>query len=270
MPKSTKKSPRQSSGQAKKKPVRKTSHDGASEKALEVDIKIEKRSGRLVDFKPEKIERALHKALTASDQGDGVESKKLTKKVVSLIKKRFKREESIKVEEIQDIVEEVLILEDYIETAKSYILYREQHRRIRDAKTTIDESLDMVDKYIKDADWQVRENSNMGYSLQGLHRYLLAAVSKKYWLNKIYPKEIRDGINNNAMHIHDLDFLGPYCCGWDLHDLLVRGFGGVKGKVESAPAKHLRTALGQLVNFFYTLQGESAGAQACWISNTFP
>ncbi len=231
-------------------------------KALALDIKIEKRSWKLVDFNPEKIKKAVHKALTASGQGDGPESAKLTDKVVNLIKKRFKKEESIKVEEIQDIVEEALILENYIDTAKAYILYREQHRRIREATTTIDEALDMVDNYIKDADWQVRENSNMGYSLQGLHHYLVAAVSKKYWMSKIYPKEIRDGIKKGSLHIHDLDFLGPYCCGWDLHDLLVRGFGGVQGKVESSPAKHFRTALGQLVNFFYTLQGESAGAQA--------
>jgi ribonucleoside-triphosphate reductase len=111
-------------------------------------------------------------------------------------------------------------------------------------------------------DWEIKENANMAFSLQGLHHYVVSAVSKKYWLSKIYPKEIREAMNNGVFHIHDLDFLGPYCCGWDLMDLLVKGFGGVIGKVESKPAKHFRTALGQLVNFFYTLQGESAGAQA--------
>ncbi len=227
--------------------------------------KIEKRDGRIVDFDQSKIEKAVHKALTASGEGDGKESKLISSKVVNLINKRFRNEDTVKVEEIQDIVEEVLILENHVETAKAYILYREQHRRIREAKTAIDESLEMVDKYIGDLDWQIRENANMSFSLQGLHHYIVSAVSKKYWLNKIYPKEIRDAINGGAFHVHDLDFLGPYCCGWDLFDLLYRGFGGVPGKVESKPAKHLRTALGQLVNFFYTLQGESAGAQA--ISN---
>jgi len=233
-----------------------------SKKEIVLDIKIEKRDGRLLDFDKSKIEKAVHKALTASGQGDGPESVKITDKVINLIGKRYKKEPSIKVEDIQDIVEEALILENYTETAKAYILYREQHRRIREANTTIDEALDMVDDYIKGADWQIRENSNMGYSLQGLHQYLVSAVSKKYWSNKIYPKEIRDAVKKGSLHIHDMDFLGPYCCGWDLHDLLVRGFGGVEGKVESKPPKHLRTALGQLVNFFYTLQGEAAGAQA--------
>lgn len=224
--------------------------------------KIEKRDGRILDFDQAKITKAIHKALTATGEGDGKESQGLSEKVTSLINKRFRNQDVIKVEDIQDIVEETLILESYVETAKAYILYREQHRRIREAKTAIDESLEMVDKYIGDADWQIRENANMAFSLQGLHHYVVSAVSKKYWLNKIYSKKIREAINEGSFHVHDLDFLGPYCCGWDLFDLLYRGFGGVMGKVESKPAKHLRTALGQLVNFFYTLQGEAAGAMA--------
>ncbi len=234
-------------------------------KSIKIVKKVEKRDGRIADFDQQKVYSAIHKALTASNQGNGKHSKILTERVKNLINKRFRREEVIKVEDIQDIVEEVLILEGYVETAKSYILYREQHRRIREAKTSIDESLEMVDKYIDDSDWQIRENANMGYSLQGLHQYIVSAVSKKYWLNKIYSKEIREVVNTGAFHIHDLDFLGPYCCGWDLFDLLVRGFGGVRGKVESKPAKHFQSALSQLVNFFYTLQGEVAGANA--ISN---
>jgi ribonucleoside-triphosphate reductase len=231
-------------------------------KKLKAPEKIEKRDGRIVDFDQNKITKAIHKALTATGQGDGKESKKIFERVISLINRRFHKGEIPKVEDIQDIVEEVLILENYIETAKAYILYREQHRRIREAKTAIDESVDMVDKYIQNLDWEIKENANMAFSLQGLHHYVVSAVSKKYWLSKIYPKEIREAMNNGVFHIHDLDFLGPYCCGWDLMDLLVKGFGGVIGKVESKPAKHFRTALGQLVNFFYTLQGESAGAQA--------
>ena len=224
--------------------------------------KVEKRDGQIVDFEKDKIIKAVHKALTASNQGNGKQAKELARRVAGLINKRFRKQEIIKVEDIQDIVEEVLILEGYVETAKSYILYREQHRRIREAKTAIDESLEMVDEYIGDSDWQIRENANMGYSLQGLHQYVVSAVSKKYWLNKIYPKEIRNAVGENAFHIHDIDFLGAYCCGWDLMDLLMRGFGGVKGKVESKPAKHFRTALNQTINFLYTLQGEVAGANA--------
>jgi len=231
-------------------------------KKLKAPEKIEKRDGRLVDFDRNKITKAIHKALTATGQGDGREAEKISERVISLINKRFRKGETVKVEDVQDIVEEVLILENYIETAKAYILYREQHRRIREAKTAIDESVDMVDKYIQNLDWEIKENANMAFSLQGLHHYVVSGVSKKYWLNKIYPKEIREAMNGGAFHIHNLDFLGPYCCGWDLMDLLVRGYGGVFGKVESKPAKHFYTALGQLVNFFYTMQGESAGAQA--------
>jgi len=223
--------------------------------------KVTKRDGRVVDFDSAKIEHAIHKAITATGQGDGPQAKKLTERVLELISRRFK-EEIPSVEQIQDTVEEVLIMEEYVETAKAYILYREQRRRIRESVSAVDETLDMVDAYIGESDWQVKENANMAYSLQGLHQYVTAAVTKKYWLNKIYPKDVREGMMNGGFHIHDMDFLGPYCCGWDLYDLLLRGFGGVSSKVESKPAKHLRTALGQLVNFFYTLQGEAAGAQA--------
>jgi len=224
--------------------------------------KIQKRDGRLVDFDQTKIEKAVHKALTSTNQGDGPIAKRVAQKVFSLISRRFKKDEIPKVEEVQDIVEEVLILENLVDTARAYILYREQRRRIREAQSALDETVEMVDKYIQELDWQIKENANMAYSLQGLHHYVTSAVSKKYWLNKIYPKEIREAAISGDFHIHNLDFLGPYCCGWDLYDLISRGFGGVSGKVESKPPKHLRTALGQLVNFFYTLQGEAAGAQA--------
>jgi len=160
------------------------------------------------------------------------------------------------------LLKKFLIYNDYAETAKSYILYREQRRRIREATTTIDESVDAVDQYIQENDWEIKENANMSYSLQGLNHYIVSKVAKKYWLNKIYPKEIRDAIENGIFHIHDLDSLSCYCMGWDLYDLLLKGFGGVKGKVETKPAKHFKVALGQLVNFFYTLQGEAAGAEA--------
>ncbi|MBA7596476.1 Anaerobic ribonucleoside-triphosphate reductase [subsurface metagenome] len=224
--------------------------------------KIKKRDDRVVDFEQQKITDAIFKAITATGQGDGKKSRKISDKVVELLNRRFKKGEMPHVEQVQDIVEEVLILENLVETAKSYILYREQRRRIREAAGGIDESIEMIDKYIKELDWQVYENANMAYSLQGLNHYGVSAITKKYWLNKIYPKEIREAVESGDFHIHNLDTLATYCCGWDLYDLLIKGFGGVPGKVESKPAKHLQSALGQLVNFWYIVQGESAGAQA--------
>ena len=125
-----------------------------------------------------------------------------------------------------------------------------------------DSNIALVDNYLKQLDWQVNENSNMSYSIQGLNNYIASEISKNYWLNKIYPADIRNAHINGDIHIHDLNIISVYCVGWDLKDLLTEGFTGVKGKVESAPAKHFRTALGQVVNFMYTMQGEAAGAQA--------
>jgi len=224
--------------------------------------KIKKRDGRIVDFKQEKITKAIFKAVTITGQGDEKMAKKLSDKVVKITERRFKNLEIPEVEQIQDIVEEALILEDLVETAKSYILYREQRRRMRETEEIYDEAVEIYDKYIDEMDWQVKENSNMAYSLQGLNNYGVSTLTKRYWLNKVYPKQIREAVESGDFHIHDLDVLGTYCCGWDLYDLLKKGFGGVPGKVESSPPKHLGAALGQVVNFFYTLQGEIAGAVA--------
>ncbi len=224
--------------------------------------KVKKRDGTVVDFDQIKITDAIFKAITATDQGDGKKSKRLSNRVVDILNRRFKQDETPQVEQIQDIVEEILILEGLVDTARAYILYREQRRRIREAVAVVDESSERIDKYLKELDWQIYENANMTFSLQGLNQYAISDVSKKYWLNKIYPKEVREAGFDEDMHIHDLESISTYCCGWDLYDLLKRGFRGVPGKLECRPPKHLRTALGQLVNFFYTLQGESAGAQA--------
>jgi ribonucleoside-triphosphate reductase len=224
--------------------------------------KIKKRDGRIVDFEQEKITNAIFKAITATNQGDGRRSKYLSNRVVQILNRRFKVEEIPSVEETQDIVEEVLILEGLVETAKAYILYREQRRRIRETVIVAEEAVDRVDQYLDKLDWEVQENANMAFSLQGFNHYGVTYIIKKYWLNRIYPEAIRQAAREEDLHIHNLDTLATYCCGWDLYDLLLKGFGGVFGKVESGPAKHFRSALGQLVNFFYTLQGESAGAQA--------
>lgn len=130
------------------------------------------------------------------------------------------------------------------------------------AQSQKDSNIELVENYLKQLDWKVNENSNMTFSVQGLNNYIASEISKNYWLNKIYNPEIKNAHINGDIHIHDLNILSVYCVGWDLKDLLTEGFRGVKGKVESAPPKHFRTALGQVVNFMYTMQGEAAGAQA--------
>jgi len=227
--------------------------------------RVKKRDGQIVDFDSSKITDAIFKALTATGQGDGKKSKRLSGRVVQILNRRFKKDELPQVEQIQDIVEEVLILEGLVEAAKAYILYREQRRRIREATKVVDESSEKIDSYLQELDWQVNENANMTFSLQGLNQYVGSYISKKYWLNKIYPKEVREAAANEDFHIHNLEILATYCAGWDLYDFLKRGFGGVSGKLECRPPKHFRTALGQLVNILFTLQGETAGANA--ISN---
>lgn len=224
--------------------------------------KVQKRDGRIVEFDQTKIKDAIFKAVTAIGEGDGRKAKKLSDKVVQILNRRFKKEAIPQVEQIQDIVEEVLILEGLVETAKAYILYREQRRKVREAKKAEEEAVGKVDQYLEEIDWEVHENANMAYSLQGLNNYITASLIKKHWLDRIYPSEIRKAEEGGDFHIHDLQTLGAYCCGWDLYDLLLRGFGGVAGKIQSKPPKHFRAALGQIVNFMYTLQGEIAGAIA--------
>ena len=223
--------------------------------------KVVKRDGKVVEFEPKKITKAIEKALRASGEFTHGVPETLTETVVKKVAVNAKKADYVPtVEEIQDMVEEVLLASKFHTTAKAYILYREQHAQIRNIVNT--ESISLVDSYLDVSDWKVRENSNMGFSLQGLNNYISSEISKTYWLNKIYPAHIRDQHMSGDFHIHDLNLLSVYCVGWDLQDILKRGFGGVPGKLSSKPPKHFRTALGQIVNFFYTLQGEAAGAQA--------
>jgi len=222
-------------------------------------LRIRKRDGRVEVFDNKKITFAIQKAGEATGEFGTEEARKLSLKVITLIHS-LQDTLDLTVESVQDIVEEVLLASPYRRTAKAYIIYREQHARIREMVRKAD--VDLIDSYLAKSDWRVRENSNMAYSLQGLNNYISSEVSKVYWLNKIYPAEVREAHDNGALHLHDLGLLSVYCVGWDLQDLLRSGFKGVAGKAESLPAKHLRTALGQIVNFFYTLQGEAAGAQA--------
>jgi len=221
--------------------------------------KIIKRNHEAVLFDTEKIKSAILKAGKATREFSEGTAQKLTLRVVSMAYALI-QDEIPAVEQIQDIVEEVLLASPYKQTAKAYILYRDQHSKIRELVSAA--NADLVEKYIHQTDWQVKENSNMGYSLQGLNNYLASELSKIYWLNNIYPESIKKHHINGDYHIHDLSQLSVYCVGWDLSDLIQTGFRGVSGKIESSPAKHFRSILGQIVNFFYTLQGEAAGAQA--------
>ena len=221
--------------------------------------KIKKRNGKVVEFDSSKISDAIAKSGEATGEFEKREAQKLTLKVITLARD-LRLAPIPDVEEIQDIVERVLLDSPFYKTAKAYIIYREQHNQLR--KITVKENVNLMEKYISQMDWKVKENSNMSYSLQGLNNYISSDITAEYWLNKVYPPEIRDAHYNGDLHIHDLSLLSVYCVGWDLQDLLIEGFKGVSGKVESAPPKHFRSALGQIVNFFYTLQGEAAGAQA--------
>ncbi|NLV96656.1 MAG: ribonucleoside triphosphate reductase [Desulfovibrionales bacterium] len=227
---------------------------------------IEKRDGRVVDFDATKITKALLQAGKATGEFEEREARRLTMQVLSLAK-AMHLPATPDVESIQDVVEQVLLDSPFRATAKAYILYREQRAQLRRIKTKA--NVDLMEGYLNKMDWRVRENSNMGFSLQGLNNYIASDITSEYWLNRIYTPAIRDAHTQGDFHIHDLNLLSVYCVGWDLADLLRQGFKGIAGNVESAPARHFRTALGQLVNFFYTLQGEAAGAQAVSSFDTY-
>jgi ribonucleoside-triphosphate reductase len=223
--------------------------------------KIKKRDGKIVDFNPVKITEAIWKAAQAVGGKDYKRAAELTDKVLDILEKELKRSEIPTVEQVQDVVEKILIEDGHAKTAKAFILYRKQHQDMREIGGLL-KDIDVVDDYLSMLDWKVNENSNMSYSLQGLNVYATESIISHYWLNKIYPPEIGDAHTKGDYHIHDLGTLGAYCVGWDLQDLLLLGFKGVSGKIESKPAKHFSTALMQIVNYLYTLQGEAAGAQA--------
>lgn len=223
---------------------------------------VKKRDGSIVLFNKHKIADAIFKAAKSVGGRDREKAVLLSEMVLHLLKTRGFSEGNVpSVEDVQDAVEKTLIEGGHALTAKSYIIYREQHKRLREFQSFVN-SNEIMDGYLNQLDWRVKENSNMSYSLQGLNNHISSIVSSNYWLNKIYPPHIRKLHVDGDFHIHDLQYLSAYCCGWDLQDLLIKGFGGVAGKIESKPPKHLRSALGQITNFFYTLQGEAAGAQA--------
>jgi len=217
--------------------------------------KIQKRDGRIVPFDKNKIAEAIWKAAQSVGGTDKQRAYELADKVVEYLEKQLKPGEIPHVEQVQDAVEKILVENGHYKTAKAYILYRALHNQIRE----------LVDNYLNQNTWLVKENANMTYSLQGLHNYISSKVISEYWLHRIYLKKnpkIAQAHIDGDFHIHNLQILGSYCVGWDLRDLLVSGFTGVKGKISSKPAKHFRVALLQAVNFIFTLTGEAAGAQA--------
>jgi len=225
---------------------------------------IRKRDGRQEAFHKEKITWAIFKAATACGGHDFDRAQELADQVVQIAQLKYK-DTVPDVEGIQDIVEKVLIENGHAQTAKAYILYREKRRSARELNALIGATIEMFGDYLGDRDWHINENANTQKSVNGLNNYVRETFTKQYWLHEIYPSEVRQAHEGGEIHLHDLGFFGPYCAGWDLRQLLTDGFGGVYGKVESKPAKHLRSFLGQIVNSTFTTQGETAGAQA-WSS----
>jgi ribonucleoside-triphosphate reductase len=229
--------------------------------------KIVKRNGVVSDFQIEKIEHAIFKAMRAIGNPSRARAKELSIEVFE----KLVEENQIDfptVEQVQDIVEKVLFEKENFQLVKSYLLYRKQREQSRNAKELFG-NIDAMDDYLGMHDWRIKESANSAYSLQGLNQHISTLITSQYWLTKLYPENISNAHKQGYFHIHDLGFLSVYCVGWDLKDLLLSGFKGVLGKTESNPAKHLRTALGQIVNFFYTMQGEAAGAQAFSNFDTF-
>ena len=225
---------------------------------------IVKRDGRVELFDEVKITKAIRNAFEACEEKHDYSASRLTLAVLSKAEEKY-GENTPDVEGIQDIVEQVLIENGYAAVAKAYILYRQKRKQARELDSLIGATIDMFGNYLGDKDWSIKENANMQRSVNGLNNYVREAFTKKYWLYEVYPEDVRKAHENGDAHIHDLGFFGPYCAGWDLRQLLMDGFGGVGGKVESKPAGHLRSFLGQIVNSTFTTQGETAGAQA-WSS----
>ncbi len=221
-----------------------------------------KRDGKVTDFKLDKISEAIKLAFEAQEkQYHPSVIDFLALKVTADFEPKIK-EGLIAVEDIQDSVESTLVQAGYADVAKAYILYRKQREKMRNMKSTILDYKDLVDSYVKNTDWRVKENSTVTYSVGGLILSNSGAITANYWLSEIYDDEIANAHRNADIHIHDLSMLTGYCAGWSLKQLIQEGLGGVTGKITSAPASHLATLCNQMVNFLGIMQNEWAGAQA--------
>jgi ribonucleoside-triphosphate reductase len=222
---------------------------------------VVKRSGDLVAFEPEKIRSAIERAGKASGEFEPVEAQLLTIQALKVLSHKVRGAQP-QVEEIQDVVEQVLISANHFKTARAYIVYREQHARLRRDQDITVGVVSSINEYLDRKDWRVNANANQGYSLGGLILNTSGKVTANYWLSHVYAPEIGRAHREGDVHIHDLDMLAGYCAGWSLRTLLNEGFNGVPGKIEAGAPKHLSSAIGQIVNFLGTLQNEWAGAQA--------
>lgn len=225
-------------------------------------FQIRKRNGCIVPFRKEKITDAIFKAVQSVGGDDYGKALELSRKVISYLEEQYFENYIPSVEDVQNAVETVLIKNKHDRVAKHYIIYREQHKKLREAENL---SLDInktMDGYLKQSDWRVNENANVNYSLGGLILHNSGAITANYWLNYIYTPEISEAHSNGDFHIHDLSMFSGYCAGWSLEQLIREGLGGVKNKISSKPAAHLNTLVNQMVNFLGVLQNEWAGAQA--------
>ena len=225
-------------------------------------LNVKKRDGQIVPFDLAKIKLAIQKAFDSVERAytdDMLDM--IALKVCADFQNKVK-DNCVTVEDIQDSVEVVLIQASFVDVSKSYILYRKQHEKVRNMKSTLVDYKSTVDNYLKINDWRVKENSTVTYSVGGLILSNSGAVTANYWLSEIYDDEIADAHRNADIHIHDLSMLTGYCAGWSLKQLIQEGLGGVPGKITSAPAGHLSTLCNQMVNFLGIMQNEWAGAQA--------
>ncbi len=225
-------------------------------------IDVLKRDGEVAEFDLKKICEAIKKAFNATE-------KLYNEDIINLLSLRVTsdfqakvKDGKVSVEDIQDSVEEVLNQTGYTDVAKAYILYRRNREKIRNMKSTILDYKEIVNSYVKEEDWRVKENSTVTYSVGGLILHNSGAVTANYWLSEVYDDEIASAHRNADMHIHDLSMLTGYCAGWSLKQLIQQGLGGIPGKITSSPAKHLSTLCNQMVNFLGIMQNEWAGAQA--------
>ena len=224
--------------------------------------RLVKRDGNEVAFDKSRIEQALRKAGQATGEYDAAEAQLLTHQVVKVLSHRFSHSGVADIESVQDIAEQVLISANHLDTARAYIVYREQHHKLRQDRRTLVDVSASVNEYLDRSDWRVSANANQGYSLGGLILNTSGKMVANYWLSHVYPPEIGNAHREGDIHIHDLDMLAGYCAGWSLRTLLHEGLNGIPGRVEAGPPKHMSSAIGQIVNFLGTLQNEWAGAQA--------
>ncbi len=236
-----------------------TQHTGGM--LVSLPAAVIKRDGSRADFDADKIRFAIQRAGQASGEFDGSEAGLLAAQVTKVLIHKFHGEPPA-IENIQDVVEQVLISANHLKTARTYIVYREQHQKLRQDRRTMVDVAASVNEYLDQQDWRVNANANQGYSLGGLILNVSGKVVANYWLSHVYPPEVGLAHRDGDIHVHDLDMLAGYCAGWSLRMLLHEGLNGVPGKVEAGPPKHLSSAVGQIVNFLGTLQNEWAGAQA--------